>query len=64
MFFEDVTVGYDELGAFTFTAPDIKHFAARFDPQPFHMDEAAARTEPFRRPWSPPAGRSRPCGCA
>lgn len=48
MFFQDVTVGFhDELGAFTFTAPDIKHFAARFDPQPFHMDEAAAERSHF-----------------
>src|SRR4051794_17302155 len=48
MYFEDVPVGFrDELGAFTFTAPDIKRFAARFDPQPFHMDEAAAARSHF-----------------
>ena len=39
-FFEDLEVGQRrELGAFTFTAADIKRFAAQFDPQPFHLDE-------------------------
>ncbi len=31
------------LGAHTFQAQEIKAFAAKFDPQPFHMDEDAAR---------------------
>lgn len=31
------------LGAHTFQAEEIKAFAAKFDPQPFHMDEEAAR---------------------
>ena len=31
------------LGAHTFTADEIKAFAAKYDPQPFHMDEAAAK---------------------
>ncbi|WP_011581495.1 MULTISPECIES: MaoC family dehydratase [Chelativorans] len=31
------------LGSHTFTAEEIKHFAAKYDPQPFHMDEEAAR---------------------
>jgi acyl dehydratase len=45
-FFEDIRVGDTfALGRHTFTAQDIKIFAARFDPQRFHMDEAeAART--------------------
>ena len=30
------------LGSHTFTADDIKAFARTYDPQPFHMDEAAA----------------------
>src|SRR5262249_56995449 len=33
----------------TFTAEDIKAFAARFDPQPFHLDEAAAARSHFGR---------------
>ena len=31
------------LGSHTFTAEEIKRFAARYDPQPFHLDEEAAR---------------------
>ena len=27
---------------------DIKRFAAEFDPQPFHLDEAAAEKTPLR----------------
>ena len=47
-FFEDIAVGEKiELGRHTFTAPDIKAFAARFDPQPFHLDEAAAARSHF-----------------
>ena len=43
-FFEDIRVGEtSEIGRHTFTSEDIKAFAARFDPQPFHLDEAAAR---------------------
>jgi len=42
-FFEDIRVGEsDELGRHVFTAEEIKSFAARFDPQPFHLDEDAA----------------------
>lgn len=47
-FFEDIEVGDGfEYGRYTFTAEAIKTFAARFDPQPFHMDEAAAERSPF-----------------
>jgi len=42
-YFEDIRIGEKtELGAHTFTAEEIKSFAERFDPQPFHVDEAAA----------------------
>ncbi|MDQ0394663.1 MaoC family dehydratase [Labrys monachus] len=42
-FFEDVAAGdVSELGSFTFTAEGIKRFARAYDPQPFHVDEAAA----------------------
>ena len=27
----------------------VKEFAAEFDPQPFHLDEAAAQASPFKR---------------
>ena len=37
------------IGRHTFTAEDIKAFAARFDPQPFHLDEAAAARSHFKK---------------
>ena len=47
-FFEDIRVGDTvEVGRHTFTADDIKTFARRFDPQLFHLDEAAARQSHF-----------------
>jgi acyl dehydratase len=47
-FFEDLTIGERfELGSRTFTAPDIKAFAAKYDPQVFHLDEAAAAKSHF-----------------
>ncbi|MEZ5853091.1 MAG: MaoC family dehydratase [Hyphomicrobiaceae bacterium] len=43
--FEDLVIGtVTELGSHTFTADDIKAFAAQYDPQPFHLDEAAAQS--------------------
>jgi acyl dehydratase len=47
-FLEEMTVGERyEVGSVTFTAESIKAFAARFDPQPFHLDEAAAAASHF-----------------
>jgi acyl dehydratase len=47
-FFEDLTIGQRrELGSFTFTAEAIKTFAAKFDPQRFHLDEEEGRKSPF-----------------
>jgi acyl dehydratase len=49
-FFEDIGIGDQaEIGHHTFTAEEIKAFAARFDPQPFHLDEAAAARSLFGR---------------
>ena len=47
-FLEDFAVGqvYGS-GRLAVTAEDIKHFAAEFDPQPFHLDDAAARASFF-----------------
>ena len=64
-FFEDIRVGETaDIGRHTFTAEDIKAFAARFDPQPFHVDEAAAARSHFGgcapRAGTPPASG---CGC-
>jgi len=47
-YFDDINVGDRlALGTHTFTAQDIKTFAAQYDPQPFHMDEAAAAQSHF-----------------
>ncbi len=47
-YFEDIVTGERVLiGRHRFTADDIKAFAARFDPQPFHLDEAAAARSHF-----------------
>jgi len=41
--FEDFHAGQViDLGRYKVTAEEIKGFAAEFDPQPFHLDEAAA----------------------
>ena len=47
-FWDDIIVGERvEIGRHTFTADDIKTFARRFDPQAFHLDEAAAARSHF-----------------
>lgn len=47
-FFEDIKIGERaELGAYTFTADEIVEFARKFDPQPFHLDEALAARSSF-----------------
>lgn len=47
-YFEDLKLGrVTELGSFMFTAENIKEFAAKYDPQPFHMDEEAAKSSIF-----------------
>ena len=43
--FDDLKVGMRfKSGEVTVSKEDILRFAAEFDPQPFHMDEAAAKT--------------------
>jgi len=47
-FYEDIEVGQRrEVGAYTFTAEAIKKFAAKYDPQRFHLDEEAGRNSLF-----------------
>jgi acyl dehydratase len=49
-FFEDIHVGDREVfGRYTFSGEDIRTFAARFDPQPFHLDDEAAAATHFGR---------------
>jgi acyl dehydratase len=47
-FFEDMEIGQRrEVGSFTFTAENIKKFAAQFDPQRFHLSEEEGRNSLF-----------------
>jgi acyl dehydratase len=47
-YWEDLTAGsVRDLGTVTVSADEIKHFAQQFDPQPFHLDEAAGRSSIF-----------------
>ncbi len=49
-FFEDIEIGRRmEFGSYRFTLEEIKRFAGKFDPQPFHLDEAAAEKGLYRR---------------
>jgi acyl dehydratase len=46
--FDDLKVGMRfKSGEATMSKEDIKRFAAEFDPQPFHLDEEAAKTTVF-----------------
>jgi acyl dehydratase len=47
-FFDDIRVGDIIMtGRHSFAAEEIKAFARRFDPQPFHIDEAAGERSHF-----------------
>lgn len=47
-FYEELVVGEREVvGTYLFTAEEIKTFAKAYDPQAFHLDEAAAAASPF-----------------
>ncbi|MCV9935667.1 MaoC family dehydratase [Boseaceae bacterium BT-24-1] len=47
-FFDELVIGQTwELGSLVFTPEEIVAFARSFDPQPFHMDEEAARKSSF-----------------
>jgi acyl dehydratase len=46
--FEDRQIGETtDVGSHTFSRDDIVGFASQFDPQPFHLDEAAAKASLF-----------------
>ena len=46
--YEDIEVGEtQEFGEYTVTKDEILEFAEQYDPQPFHVDEAAAEDSPF-----------------
>jgi acyl dehydratase len=49
LYLDDLHVGQRfTSGEYEMTAEKIKAFAAEFDPQPFHLDEAAADASVFR----------------
>lgn len=43
LYFEDFHVGqkFNSVSTYTVTAAEIKEFGQKYDPQPFHLDEAA-----------------------
>jgi acyl dehydratase len=46
--FEDFQIGeVTELGPIDVSEEEIVEFAARYDPQPFHIDPVAAKSSPF-----------------
>jgi len=48
-YYEDLEVGQRfRSPTFEMTSQAIKEFAAQFDPQPFHLDEVAARSSIFK----------------
>ena len=48
IYFEDVRVGDTErFGRYEVTREEIVEYARQFDPQPFHLDEEAARQSMF-----------------
>jgi acyl dehydratase len=50
LYFEDLTVGrqFNSDRSYKVTAAEIKEFAERYDPQPFHLDEAAGESSFFQ----------------
>ena len=50
LYFEDFHVGqkFYSVGAATVSAEEIKEFGRKYDPQPFHLDEAAGEGSFFK----------------
>src|SRR5215472_11582883 len=50
MYFEDFYVGQkmNSIGSYKVTAEEIKEFGQKYDPQPFHLDEAAGEASFFK----------------
>jgi acyl dehydratase len=50
LYFEDLHVGmkFDSNRSYKVTAEEIKEFAERYDPQPFHLDESAGESSFFK----------------
>jgi len=50
LYFEDLHPGmkFESSRSYRVTAEEIKEFAERYDPQPFHLDEAAGESSFFK----------------
>lgn len=49
-FYEDIEVGkVERYGSYAVTLDEVLDFARKYDPQPFHLDEAAAAKTHFKR---------------
>src|SRR5665213_2993632 len=50
LYFEDFHIGqkFNSLGGAKVTAEEIKEFGTKYDPQPFHLDEAAGENSFFK----------------
>src|SRR6202161_1951026 len=50
LYFEDFHVGqkFNSVSSYTVTAAEIKEFGQKYDPQPFHLDEAAGEGSFFK----------------
>jgi acyl dehydratase len=50
LYFEDLQAGmkFPSIRTYKVTAEEIKEFAERYDPQPFHLDEAAGESSFFK----------------
>jgi len=50
LYFEDLYPGmkFNSLRSYKVTAEEIKEFAEQYDPQPFHLDEAAGESSFFK----------------
>ena len=50
LYFEDFHVGqkFNSVGSYKVTATEIKEFGEKYDPQPFHLDEAAGEGSFFK----------------
>ena len=57
MYFEDFYVGQtmNSVGSIKVTAEEIKEFGQKYDPQPFHLDQAAGRAR-SSKDWRRRAG--------
>lgn len=50
MYFEDIEPGaVQRFGSYTVTREEVIDFASKYDPQPFHLDDAAAAATHFGR---------------